>query len=91
MWQMNPVCSHSVGRSHSPQGNCVIIGPFVSHHTHALDRKQNCSRLPDMVVKVMLPQGVYEYMVGLFQNSQLLFAYLSQYSDSKTGTRKRMS
>ena len=49
---MEPVCGHRVGRYDGAQGYRVLVCPFVSHDSYALDRKKYDSCLPDGIVEV---------------------------------------
>ena len=47
-----PVGGHAVGRNDGPQRDRILVGPFVAHDAHALDRQQDDPGLPDGVVQV---------------------------------------
>ena len=40
IWEMEPVCRHSVGGNHGTKRYRILVSPFVTHDTYALDRKK---------------------------------------------------
>ena len=69
--QMDPVGRHAVRRSDGAQRDATLVGPLVAHHADALDRQEDGSRLPHLVVKSGGTQGVDIDSVHVLQNLDL--------------------
>ena len=101
---MRPVGSHGIGRSYSTQGNSTFIRTFISHYTDRLHRKQDNSRLPNLMIKhrfisvgiLHLPvaQALNENIVGFLQGlygTGLILIIVFVVRSLPTGTRSGIS
>ena len=49
--EMYPVSGHAIGACYCPQSNHLLIGSFIAHYPYTFNRQQNCTSLPNFVVK----------------------------------------
>ena len=76
---MSPVGSHGIGTGHGTQGNGTFVSTFVTHYTYALNRKQNYSGLPYLMIQgsfvavfvfyLPVTQSLNENIVGILQDT----------------------
>ena len=50
--EMEPVGGHGVGGDNGAESHRILVGAFITHHSHTLDRQQDNPGLPDGVIKV---------------------------------------
>lgn len=50
--EMEPVGGHGIGGDNGAESHRILVGAFITHHSHTLDRQQDNSGLPDGVIKV---------------------------------------
>ena len=88
---MHPVGGHAVGRGHGTQCDAALVGSLVAHHADALHGEQDSPRLPHLVVKPGIAQGVDVDFVHVLQDSDLFGRDVAQDTDRKAGPREGMA
>lgn len=66
---MSPVCGHGIGAGYRTQGNCALVSTLVTHYAHALDRKQNHSCLPYLIIQVPIAQSLNKDIIRILQDT----------------------
>ena len=87
---MHPVGRHAIGRSYGTQRHAALVRTLIAHYADALHGQQNRSRLPYLVVKSPLAQGIDIDFVHILQNFHLLRGNIAQNTDRKARTGERM-
>src|SRR4030042_3849265 len=91
MWQIRPVCCHSVGGVNCPEHDRIFICSFIAHNSDRLHRKEHCPRLPYRIIQSMFVQTLYENLIGFLKDLELLPGYFAKNTYCEPRARERVS
>ena len=88
---MRPISCHAIHTRYGTKGHHALVGTFVAHYAHRLNRKQHGSGLPNLIVKTISTETFDEQKVHFLQNSDLFGGHITQNTNAQAGAGERMT